>query len=82
MRSQKGKTEGEAYLQQYPHLETWLNACVGCRSRGHKPELPRNIYPHFNVAADNLRSFFEALPVDENGLCEQCSFVAAKLAER
>jgi hypothetical protein len=66
-------TEGEEYLRQYPDLERWMNRCSLCGSIGHKPELPQNIYPHFSVAADNLRRLFAPLAVDDLSRCEVCS---------
>ena len=67
------KTVGDRYLQQYPHLLKWINVCVVCGKKGYKPELPENIYTHFNVAADNLRELFQPLSVNELGLCEICT---------
>jgi hypothetical protein len=64
--------ESEKYLRQYPDLNRWLNVCITCGMRGYKPELPDNIYPGPNVAADHLRQFFPPLPVDELGRCAQC----------
>ena len=66
-------SEGEEYLRQYPNLHRWMNRCTMCGSPGHKPELPQNIYPHFNVAADNLRRLFTPLVVDDLGRCETCA---------
>jgi hypothetical protein len=67
------RSDADLYLKQYPDLNRWLNQCPSCGARGYKPELPDNIYPHFNVAADNLRKFFRPLAINELGLCEQCA---------
>jgi hypothetical protein len=71
------RSEADQYLALYPHLHRWMNVCAGCGARGHRPELPENIYPHFNVAAENLRRYFRPLAVDERGFCEQCSAAMA-----
>ena len=79
MATHSGKFDGDAYLQHYPDLLRWLNICKGCGARGYKPELPNNIYPHFNVAADNLRKYFQPLQVNEMGHCQQCTKALALL---
>jgi len=66
-------SEGDKYLQQYPRLSRWINVCIRCGTKGYKPELPENIYTHFNVAADNLRELFKPLAINELGLCEVCA---------
>ena len=65
-------TEGEEYLRQYPELERWINRCTLCGTAGYKPDLPANIYPHPNIASENLRRLFQALVVDDLGRCEVC----------
>ena len=67
------ESAGERYLQQYPKLSRWINVCVRCGTKGYKPDLPENIYPHFNVAVDNLRELFKPLLINELGLCEVCA---------
>ena len=63
--------EGEEYLQMYrKQAERWMNQCVACQRKGHKPDMPDSIYP--GVLASNLRRYFEPLELDEAGLCEQC----------
>ena len=69
----KKTRETHDYLSQYPDLERWLNTCSACGARGYKPDLPDNIYPWFNVAADNLRKLFDPLPLDARSLCNQCA---------
>lgn len=65
--------EGEEYLQMYPSLRKWINECVACHSKGFKPDLPDDIYPHPSVASYNLKKFYKPLIINENGLCEICS---------
>jgi len=67
------ESAGDRYLQQYPRLSRWINVCARCGTKGYKPELPENIYPYFNVAADNLRELFKPLIINELGLCEVCA---------
>jgi hypothetical protein len=75
-------SKADLYLRQYPHLHQWVNVCGGCGARGYKPDLPDNIYPWFSVAADNLRSYFRPLGLNEMGLCEQCAEAASSLEMR
>ncbi len=67
----KNKNEADLYLQEYPRLLEWINQCVSCQHRGHKPELPDEIHP--GIAARNLRKYFQELHLNENGLCPQCA---------
>jgi hypothetical protein len=62
--------KGNDYLTMYPKLRRWINQCVACQAQGHKPEMPKDIYP--GMAAQNLRYYFRPLAVDENGFCDQC----------
>ena len=73
MGSSRHASEADQYLGQYPDLQKWLNVCLTCGARGYKPELPENIYPHFNVAAMNLRKYFRPLRLNDLGHCEQCA---------
>jgi len=64
---------GESYLAKFPKLERWMNRCIGCGHRGHKPELPEEAGRHRgNFGAQTLRQFFSPLPLNDAGLCEQC----------
>lgn len=65
------KSETDQYLAVYPDLQRWMNVCAACGREGYKPEMPENIYPHFNVGAQNLRAMFRPLDVVD-GLCEVC----------
>jgi hypothetical protein len=60
----------ETYLRQLPETRKWLNECVVCRTVGFKPELPEKIFPGF--MAENIRSLFTSLAVNELNICEQC----------
>lgn len=62
---------GEDYLAMYPRLAArWINQCVVCQRKGHKPELPDVLWPGGSGAA-NLRKYFRALAVDAAGVCDQ-----------
>jgi len=62
--------DGLLYLQQYPRLKKWINQYAVCQRIGHHPDLPDR-----HRAAKTLISYFPPLPLDEIGLCEQCSNV-------
>ena len=68
----KRKSEAEQYLAYYQDLLRWINTCVTCGARGHRPEMPESIYPWFNLAAENLRRFFSPLELDALGRCPEC----------
>jgi len=70
---QHSRTKADEYLAQYPDLERWINVCSACGLRGYKPDLPENIYPHFNIAARNLRKMLCPLDLNETGICELCA---------
>ena len=63
--------EKEIYSKQYPHIEKWLNHCIFCGTSGHKPDLPKKIYP--GQLAENIRKFYSPLLVNELIMCEPCS---------
>lgn len=78
MSSGFGKRGGDGlhYLRTYPRLMKWINTCGGCGAIGHKPELPKEITRRggqWTVCAQNLRSMFNELAVNDAGLCEMCS---------
>ena len=64
--------EGHRYLNQFPHLWSWMNRCRACQHLGYKPELPETLDPGI-VAPRYLRRYFDPLPLDEHGLCEYCA---------
>lgn len=64
--------ERKLYVKQYPaKTNKWLNECLACGSIGYKPEMPEKIHP--GLLAENLRSLFTLLAVNEISLCENCS---------
>ncbi len=62
--------EQKSFTKQYPETSKCLNQCLTCRSVGYKPELPEKIYPGF--LAENIRSLFAPLAVNDISLCELC----------
>lgn len=68
----RGKADTDLYLSTYPHLHEWLNTCITCGRRGHKPDLPENIYRHYSLAARHLRAMLQPLPLSEDGMCDVC----------
>ena len=69
----KYKNEGELYLEMYPGLLKWINECIVCHAKGHKPEMPEKVRGELSIASNNLRRYFEPLAVNELGICEQCA---------
>jgi hypothetical protein len=67
------RSKADEYLAQYPDLLRWINVCPGCGQRGYRPDLPENIYPHFNIAARNLRAMLRPLALNETGFCDLCA---------
>jgi hypothetical protein len=53
-------------LGQSGYLRQWVNECVACHRRGCRPSPP----PYGAYAT--LRRMFDELPLDEDGMCEQC----------
>jgi len=72
---------GQKYLKQFPDLGRWINTCVVCARTGYKPELPDQIRPWPTEASHNLRKYFEPLPIDEFGRCEECQAVSGSDAK-
>ena len=65
------RSRGDDYLAQYPRFLKWMNQCVACGRKGHKPEMPPNDHPNF--WGQTLRAYFEPLAVNDVSLCEQCA---------
>jgi len=82
MSNYRQRSESDLYLRQYPELHLWLNVCGVCGARGYKTDLPDNLYPWPNLAADHLRAYFPPLDLNEIGLCEQCAEAASFLEPR
>ncbi len=69
--------DGEGYLTMYPKFNKWINQCVKCQTKGYKPEMPSGQKVRdgvFVFAYKNIRRLFNPLPLNENQICEQCSF--------
>lgn len=65
------RPSGDNYLATYPRFLKWMNQCGACGRKGYKPEMPPNDDPKFS--GQNLRSYFEPLPVNDISLCAQCA---------
>ena len=61
----------EIYLKQYPEARKWLNQCVVCQTIEYKPILPEKIHP--GMLAENIRTFYNVLALNELGFCDDCS---------
>jgi hypothetical protein len=75
------RRDPEDYLTMYPELAQWVNQCVLCQKRGHRPDLPTVLTrrSETTAAARNLRKLFpDALPLDSLGRCEVCARIADK----
>src|SRR5262249_5921335 len=66
---------GEEYLHMYSReAAKWMNTCVACQRKGYRPDLP-NAIMHGTIEtaiADNLRTHFQPLPLNQDGLCAEC----------
>lgn len=75
---QYNKNDGLNYIKSYPKLKKWINECIVCGSVGYKPELPEKLTSNLGngefqtFGADNIRSYFQPLAVNELGICEEC----------
>jgi hypothetical protein len=65
------RRDKDRYLKQYSESKKWLNQCIICNSIGYKPELPEKIYP--GLLAQNIRKYFQPLPINDLNICETCS---------
>jgi hypothetical protein len=73
--------DGLLYLKMYPkQTQRWMNRCGACQRLGYKPEMPEDITP--GCLAQNLRSYFEPLLVNEIGLCPMCAATLGDSHER
>lgn len=61
----------EIYLKQFLSTSKWLNQCLICHTIGYKPELPIKIHPAY--MAENIRSLFSPLIVNELNIREDCA---------
>jgi len=65
------KADKEQYRKQYPQCEKWLQQCLICQTEGYKPEMPKQI--GIGLLAQNVRKYYDELPLNEIGLCEACA---------
>jgi len=66
------ENDPEKFLKQYSYLRKWVNECVVCQDKRHRPDTP---YPERNTRYSTyaqLRRLLDELVLDENGMCEQC----------
>ncbi len=61
----------EDCLRQFPKLQRWINTCAHCGRQGYQPEM-LDEYFHAGIAAHYIRSYFEPLSLQDNGLCPEC----------
>lgn len=75
------KNEAEEYLKKNPDLKKWINECLCCHKKGYKPEMIKYVI-NMQTCADygkkNLSNFYNPLPLNEDGLCEDCEKVLKK----
>lgn len=64
--------EGEEYIKAFPKFKKWINECEKCHFRGYDPNIPDQITPG-GLGTYFIKKYFQPLPLDKNGLCEQCS---------
>lgn len=66
--------EGLEYIDRNPVCKKWINECICCHRIGYSPEMPEKITPdEFGFNYSNLiRSYFEPLVLNDNGVCEVC----------
>ena len=75
-----GNQAGNRYLAQYPQLQKWVNTCVCCGAVGYDAQMPEAICRKGvrTMGAENIRKFFDPLPVNESGICEHCQTILNK----
>ena len=74
-----GKEKDRAlYMRRYPKLNKWINECWLCHCQGYDRSIVENPNNEQTIAARNIKSFFQPLDLDEDGLCEVCSRLSKK----
>ena len=63
--------DGESYLTSFPKYRKWINECITCHSKGYKPDMPSH----------HVRGYFDPLPVNNLGVCEQCKNIVQRTEE-
>lgn len=74
--SHKYTKQAGKLLQEFPHLEKWINQCVYCQKIGCKsqtPKTPKQGKEHGYISpSERLRNNYEIVELDEFGVCEDC----------
>lgn len=65
-----GTGGGNGYLRMYPKLKKWMNQCIGCQTKGFKPEMPKKLPP--GGPSLLLQHYFNELALNDGGLCREC----------
>ena len=69
-----GKEKDRAlYMRMYPKLNKWINECWLCHCQGYDRSIVESPNNEQTIAARHIKSFFQPLDLDEDGLCEVCS---------
>jgi hypothetical protein len=58
------------WLLKDPRTRKWMQQCAGCQRWGSRHDAPSDFF-----GRAHLEKYFEALKVDERGICEQCRTV-------
>ena len=72
--------EREHLFERIPSSKKWINTCASCGLQGYKPEM-RAEYFFAGIGAHEIRQLFDELPLDEFGLCSNCSAVFHKTSK-
>jgi hypothetical protein len=62
----------EMFQMQHPYVLQWVNVCVACHHKRYKPEMPEPEWHNTAYLPEKLRRLLDELPLDQDGLCEQC----------
>lgn len=70
------KKEGENYINSFPKLKNLINECVCCHEKGYDPIK----FAIFSESCETfapycIKKYFNPLPLNQDGLCEQCERV-------
>lgn len=75
----KKRDKGEEYINAFPKFKKWINECIVCHSKGYNPDMPEQItLVEGSLGAHYIKKYFSPLPLDQDGLCKQCSAIFAK----
>lgn len=71
---------GESYIKLYPKFGKWINECRVCHVKGYSPDLPEQITVYEgSLGSRYIKKYFDPLPLNQDGMCEECAKVFAKL---